>query len=148
MYKKVSIFSLLLNLLLTSFTFAQDTQELEAEQAANEKLKGESVLVSLMNTKNSSLKKELEGVHPRVFLTQSEIEGLKDKTKSQKELWQTALSRVRAMTIEPTPAPAQDRRVQNPVGLGIPEAALAYKITGEKKILRCSQEIYGSCTFL
>ena len=140
MYKRISISSLLFTLLLTSFTFAQDTQELEAEQAANKKLKGESVLVNLMKTKNSSLKKELEGVHPRVFLTQSEIEGLKDKTKSQKELWQTALSRVRAMTIEPTPAPAQDRRVQNPVGLGIPEAALAYKITGEKKYLDAAKK--------
>ena len=35
----------------------------------------------------------------------------------------------------PTPPPAQERRVQNEVGLGIPEAALAYKITGEKKYL-------------
>lgn len=135
MHKKTTIYTVFLILLLTNFVFAQDTQELEAEAARNENLKGEHPLVNLMKTKNSSLKKELEGVHPRVFLTQSEIEALKDKTKSQKELWQTALSRVRAMTIVPTPAPAQARRVQNIVGLGIPEAALAYKITGEKKYL-------------
>lgn len=140
MYMKISISSVILTLLLSSYAFAQDTQELEAEQAANKKLKGESVLVNLMKTKNSSLKKELEGVHPRVFLTQAEIDALKDKTKSQKELWQNAISRVRAMTIEPTPAPAQERRVQNPVGLGIPEAALAFKITGDKKYLEAAKK--------
>lgn len=127
-------------LLFSCLAMAQDTKELEAENATNKNLKGESVLVNLMNTKNSSLKKELEGVHPRVFLTQSEIESLKDKSLDQKELWQTALSRVRAMSIEPTPAPAQERRVQNPVGLGIPEAALAYKITGDKKYLEAAKK--------
>lgn len=140
MHKKISITAFVLSLMLANFSFAQDTQELEAEQAANKKLKGESVLVNLMKTENSSLRRELEGVHPRVFLTQAEIDALKDKTKSDKELWETALSRVRAMSIEPTPAPAQARRVQNPVGLGIPEAALAYKITGEKKYLDAAKK--------
>lgn len=137
---KISIYKVLLTLLLTSFAFAQDTQELEAERALYTNLKGEHPLVNLMKMKNSSLKKELEGVHPRVFLTQSEIDALKDKTKSQKALWQTAISRVRALSIEPTPAPAQARRVQNPVGLGIPEAALAYKITGDKKYLDAAKK--------
>lgn len=123
-----------------NFTFAQDNQELEAERLANEKLKGEHPLVNLMKTKTSSLKKELEGVHPRVFLTQPEIETLKDKSKSQKDLWQTALSRIRALTVEPPPPPAETRRVQNEVGLGIPEAALVYKITGEKKYLDAAKK--------
>lgn len=140
MFHKISTATVLLTLLFTSYTFAQDTQELEAERAVNKELKGEHPLINLMKTKNSSLKKELEGIHPRVFLTQLEINALKDKTKSQKELWQTALSRVRAMSIEPTPAPAQARRVQNPVGLGIPEAALAYKITGDKKYLDAAKK--------
>lgn len=137
---KIFISKVLLTFLLTSFAFAQDTQELEAESALNKNLKGEHPLVNLMKTKNSSLKKELEGVHPRVFLTQPEIETLKEKAKSQKKLWRMALSRVRAMSIEPTPAPAQARRVQNPVGLGIPEAALAYKITGDKKYLDAAKK--------
>lgn len=140
MNKKISIIALFLALLVTSFSFAQDTQELEAEQEINKKLNGANPLAILMKTKNSSLKKELIGVHPRVFLTQTEIDALKDKTKSQKELWQTALSRVRALTLEPAPAPAQERRVQNQVGLGIPEAALAYKITGEKKYLEAAKK--------
>ncbi len=140
MYFKTAFFTLLLFITTNNLAFSQDTQELEAENAINENLKGESPLVKLMKTKNSSLKKELEGVHPRVFLTQSEIEVLKDKTKSQKELWEIALSNVRAMSIEPTPAPAQARRVQNPVGLGIAEAALAYKITGDKQYLDAAKK--------
>lgn len=136
-----SLFSLIIiSLFTTSSFYAQDIQELEAERALNENLKGEHPLIRLMETKNSSLKKELEGVHPRVFLTQSEIEDLKIKATVQKELWETALSRVRALSVEPTPAPAQARRVQNPVGLGIPEAALAYKITGEEKYLNAAKK--------
>ena len=112
---------------------AQDAQELSAERTANKKAKGAHPLVELMKTKNSSLKSELAGKHPRVFVTQSEIDLLKQKAVSQKELWQTALSRVRAVLREPTPAPAQERRVQNETGLGIAEAAFVYKITGDKK---------------
>ena len=44
------------------------------------------------------------------------------------------------MNVEPTPAPAQARRVQNETGLGIPEAALAYKITGDKKYLDAAKK--------
>ena len=127
-------------LFLVSSAFAQDKQELEAERKAGQKLKGEHPLVNLMKTKTSSLKNELVGVHPRVFLTQAEIDALKDKTRSQKELWQTAISRVRAMSVEPPPPPAETRRAQNEVGLGIPEAALAYKITGDKKYLDAARK--------
>ena len=126
MNKKITVVTGILMLLITSFSFAQDTAELEAENAANAKLKGINPIPTLMKTLNTSLKKELVGVHPRVFLTQSEIDALKDKTKSQSELWQVAISTVRAMTVEATPAPAQERRVQNQTGLGIAEAALAY----------------------
>lgn len=131
---------LLIFAFISNFALAQDKQELEAERKASQKLKGEHPLVNLMKTKTSSLKKELEGVHPRVFLTQKEIDGLKDKTKTQKELWQTALSRVRALTVEPPSPPAEERRAQNEVGLGIPETALAYKITGDKKYLDAAKK--------
>ena len=125
---------------LFNLTFGQDKQELEAERKASLKLKGEHPLVELMKTRRSSLKAELEGVHPRVFLTQSEIDQLKDKTKTQNALWQTALSRVRALTVEPAPPPAEARRAQNEVGIGIAEAAFVYKITGEKKYLDAAKK--------
>jgi Domain of unknown function (DUF4962)/Heparinase II/III-like protein len=120
--------------------FAQDAQELEAERLASAKLKGEHPLVKLAKERPSSLKKELEGVHPRVFVTQAEINLLKDKAKSQKELWQTAISRVRALMVEPPKPPAEERRVQNEVGLGIAEAAFIYKMTGEKKYLDAAKK--------
>ena len=127
-------------LLLLSTSFAQDKQELEAERKASEQLKGEHPLEQLIKTKTSAMKPELKGVHPRVYMTQNEIDALKAKTKSQPELWETALSRVRALTDEPAPAPAQERRVQNEVGIGIAEAAFVYKITGDKKYLDAAKK--------
>lgn len=114
---------------------AQDATEVKWENTPNAKLKGEHPLIGIAREKKVVLKKELEGVHPRVYLTQQDIDKLKEKAKKHPELFATALSRVRAVTTPPTPPPAQERRVQNEVGLGIPEAALAYKITGDKKYL-------------
>jgi hypothetical protein len=140
MLKKLAIINLIIFLALPFGVFAQDKQELAAEKAANAKLKGEHPLFNLMKTKTSSLKPELNGVHPRVFLTQSEIDALKSKIKTQPELWQTAISRVRALNVEPPKPPAEERRVQNEVGLGIAEAAFIYKMTGEKKYLDAARK--------
>jgi hypothetical protein len=52
-------------------------------------------------SKPSTLRKELEGVHPRVFMTQQQIDALKVKAKSHGDLWQTAVGRVRALNVEP-----------------------------------------------
>ena len=113
--------------------YAQDAQELQAEREANARLKGDHPLVQIAKSKPSTIRKELTGVHPRVYLTQADIDQLKEKAKTHPELWQTAVSRVRALTTEPAPAPAQERRVQNEVGLGIAEAAFAFKMTGDRK---------------
>ncbi len=133
-------------LIITIFTTfsatvsAQDKQELEAEKQANAKLKGEHPLFNLMKTKTSALKPELKGVHPRVYMTQGEIDTLKEKVKTQPELWKNAIARVRALNVEPPKPPAEERRVQNEVGLGIAEAAFIYKITGEKKYLDAAKK--------
>ncbi|MEO5859384.1 MAG: DUF4962 domain-containing protein [Pyrinomonadaceae bacterium] len=118
---------------LSMLAFAQDAQELKAEKEANARLKGEHPLVQIAKSKPSSLRPALVGVHPRVFMTQGEIDQLKAKAKSERELWATAISRVRALTDEPAAAPAQERRVQNEVGLGIAEAAFLFKMTGDRK---------------
>src|SRR5437867_1242274 len=104
-------------------TFAQDRRELFREREPGKNLKGEHPLVGLMKSKTSSLRADLVGVHPRVFVTQSEIDALKTKAKTEKELWQTAVKSVRALTVEPPPPPAVTRRAQNEVGLAIAEAA-------------------------
>ncbi len=140
MLKKLAVINLIILFAFPLVAFAQDKQELEAERKASQKLKGEHPLFELMKTKTSSLKKELENVHPRVFLTQAEIDALKKKTQTQKELWQTALSRVRALMVEAPPPPAETRRAQNEVGIGIAEAALVYKITGERKYLDAAKK--------
>jgi hypothetical protein len=119
---------------------AQDSRELKAERESSARLKGAHPLVALMESKRSSLKPELEGVHPRVFLTQSEIDALKEKAKTEKELWQIAVSRVRAVSVEPPPPPAETRRAQNEVGIGIAEAAFVYKMTGDKKYLDAAKK--------
>ena len=137
---KRNIIAIFLLISAALITFAQDAQELKAESEGNKNLKGEHPLFQLARTKPSSLKKELEGVHPRVFMTQQEIETLKEKVKTEPELWKTALTRVRAMTVEPPVPPAEERRVQNEVGIGIAEAAFVYKITGEKKYLDAAKK--------
>jgi hypothetical protein len=119
---------------------AQDSQELKAEREASVRLKGEHPLVAIAKSKPSALRPELAGVHPRVFMTQAEIDVLKRKTLSQKGLWQTAVSRVRALNVEPPKPPAEERRVQNEVGIGMAEAAFVYKITGEKKYLNAAKK--------
>lgn len=140
MFKKLAILSLIVSFAFPASLLAQDKQELEAERKASQRLKGEHPLVELSKTKTSALKKELENVHPRVFLSQSELDALKAKTKSQPELWQTALARVRALAVEPPAPPAEARRVQNEVGIGAAEAAFVYKLTNDKKYLDAARK--------
>ena len=103
-YKLKTIALVLLVFVISGLS--QDSQELEAERAASARLKGEHPLIALIRSKPSSLQPELVGVHPRVFLTQAEIDALKEKARSQKELWQTAIANVRALTVEPAKPPA------------------------------------------
>lgn len=140
MLKKIAVLTLIVFFAFPVSFVAQDKQELEAERLASSRLKGEHPLIALSKTKPSTLKKELEGVHPRVFMTQGEIDALRAKTKSQPELWNAALARVRALTVEPPPPPAEARRVQNEVGIGIAEAAFVYKITNDKKYLEAAKK--------
>lgn len=140
MIKKLIIYSLIITITAASIAFAQDRQELEAEKQANAKLAGNHPLFELMRTKNSALKPELKGVHPRVYMTQREIDGLRAKMKTEPELWQTAIARVRALNVPPPAPPAEERRVQNEVGLGIAEAAFIYKMTGERKYLDAARK--------
>jgi hypothetical protein len=140
-FKKLGIFLTLIYLLVSLISIpAQDQKELEAERSASGKLKGEHPLVAISKTKPSSLRKELVGIHPRVFMTQTEIDALKEKTKTQRELWRTALSRVRALLVEPPAPPAETRRAQNEVGIAIAEAAFVYRMTGEKKYLNAAKK--------
>jgi len=121
---------------IVSPLIAQDSRELQQEKVASKKLKGEHPLVELMRSLKSTLKPELNGAHPRVYVTEKELDDLRVKAHgSNSELWQQALKNIRALNTEPAPPPAQTRRAQNDVGLAIAEAAFVYKIENDKKYL-------------
>jgi hypothetical protein len=122
-------------------TPAQDARELEQERSANKKLKGEHPLAELMRTRKSTLRPELLGAHPRVYVTDKELAELRERARtSHRELWQQAISHVRALDEDPPPPPAQQRRQQNDVGIAIAEAAFVYKIEGDKKYLEAARK--------
>src|SRR5213078_3644377 len=81
---------------------AQDARELEQERTASKKLKGEHPLLELMRTRKSALRTELLGVHPRVYVTDKELAELRQRARtSHRELWQQAISHVRALAADP-----------------------------------------------
>jgi len=122
-------------------SLAQDARELEQERTASNKLKGEHPLVELMRTRKSVLRPELLGVHPRVYVTNMELANLRQRAHtSHRELWQGALSHIRALNAEPPAPPAEKRRQQNDVGIAIAEAAFVYKIEGDKKYLDAARK--------
>ena len=119
----------------------QDARELESERSASAKLKGPHPLTQLMEGANSRLREELRGVHPRVYVTAKGLEDLRRRARTtHREVWRLALEQVRALRVEPPAPPAQERRVQNEVGIGIAEAALAYKVEGDRKYLDAARK--------
>lgn len=127
-------------LALAAAAAAQDARELDAERARDARLSGEHPLVVLMRQHPAALRPALRGVHPRVYVTAAEIAALRERARTtHRELWQRSLRNVRALTAAPPPAPAQARRAQNEVGLGIAEAALAYRIEGDPKYLAAAK---------
>jgi hypothetical protein len=132
---------LLLALALPPAALAQDARELKDENTPSQKLQGEHPLTRLAATRNSKLRKELRGVHPRVYVTAAGLATLRERARTtHRAIWQRALANVRALKVEPPKAPAQERRVQNEVGMGIAEAALAWKVEGDPKYLAAAKK--------
>ena len=131
-------------LIITTFqapAFAQDSRELQQERVASDNLKGEHPLAELMRTRNSKLRPELMGVHPRVYITDKELEELRERSRTtHRELWQQAIRQVRALVADPPPPPATGRRQQNDVAIAIAEAAFIYKIEGDRKYLDAARK--------
>jgi hypothetical protein len=137
----VGLVLLLAALALPAPARAQDARELEAERAASSKLKGAHPLERLMRTRTSKLRPELAGVHPRVYVTAQGLEALRQRARTtHRAVWQRALANVRALQVEPPAPPAQERRVQNEVGMGIAEAALAYQVERDPKYLAAAKK--------
>src|SRR6478672_4432645 len=87
------ILLILASIILPASLFAQDARELQQERTASNKLKGEHPLVELMRARKSTLRPELMGVHPRVYVTDKELADLRERARtSHRELWQQAIS--------------------------------------------------------
>ena len=93
-------------------------------------------LAAIMQAHPAALRTELHGVHPRVYTTPAGLEQLRQRARtSHRALWQRALTNLVALHEAPAPAPAQVRRAQNTVAIGMVGAALAYQIEGEQRYL-------------
>jgi hypothetical protein len=122
-------------LILGACAYGQDARE-SLGAGIDPKQKGPHPLLQVMAAHPAAMKAELVGVHPRVFFTDGELAVLRERAKTtHKDIWQHALSTMIALQQEPAAAPAQERRAQNDVGLGIAEAAFAYRIDGDPKYL-------------
>lgn len=131
---------LLLTLMLPGAT-AQDAREALGPRDSSAKPNGAHPLTHLMAAAHSSLRPELRGKHPRVYVTADGLAELRKRAQTtHRALWQRALQNVRALKREPPVPPAQERRAQNEVGIGIAEAALAYKIEGDPKYLAAARK--------
>lgn len=102
---------------------------------------GSHPLSLLMQKQPSIPRKALKGRHPRVFFGPEDVAALRDKAKSsQAARWQRVLAGLRVFRSEPPAPPAQARRSQNVVGLGIAESALAYVIEQDPKYLAAAKK--------
>jgi len=114
-----------------------------ADEALGPKDSGgkQTYLLKEMASLRSSPKPELMGVHPRVYFTQAELDALREKAHgSQRDWWQQRVTHLRVWRGAPPTPPAEKRRAQNDVALAIAEAAFAYKMDGDPKVLAAARQ--------
>jgi hypothetical protein len=127
--------------LLASFAFTQDKYEDLGVKDTKVKALNPHPLTALMERVNAKLKPELAGKHPRVFVTDEELQALRVRAHtSHAEIWRGVVSNLRALQGDPPPPPAEARRAQNDVAIAIAEAALAYKIDGDTRYLAAAKK--------
>lgn len=101
--------------------------------------KGRPPLVDMMTTLPATLKPELMNVHPRVYFTDSELASLRQRAHgSDAAEWKRVTAHIRAVEVPPPPPPAETRRAQNEVGMGIVEAAFAYRMDRDPRYLKAA----------
>lgn len=124
----------------SSSLLAQDAREALGPRQGKAK-GGPHPLQALMQAHPAPLRTELRGVHPRVFITSAGLADLKQRAATtHKAEWQQALSGLVAMKQDPAPSPAQKRRAQNTVAIGIAGAAMAYRIEGDERYLAAARK--------
>ena len=88
-----------------------------------------------------TLKPDLVGVHPRVFVTTSELEALRERARTtHRDDWTKATRNIVALKKAPPPVPGpQERRSQNDVAFAIVEVSLAYAIDRKPEYLTAAK---------
>ena len=89
-----------------------------------------------------TLKPELVGVHPRVFVTAAELQILRARAAStHRAEWQQVLRNLPAMKGAPPPPPGpQERRSQNNAAFAIAGVSLAYAIEQRQEYLAAAKQ--------
>jgi hypothetical protein len=87
------------------------------------------------------LKPELVGVHPRVFVTATQLDVLRVRARTtHRAEWQRALADLVALKQAPPPVPGpQERRSQNNVALAITGVSVAYAIEQDPRYLHAAR---------
>jgi hypothetical protein len=125
--------------LATRQALAQDAREALGTMIGKP-TSGPHPLETIMREQPAALRPELRGVHPRVFTTRAGLDQLRQRSRgSHRALWAKALDGLVAMREDPPPAPAQKRRAQNTVAIGMVGAAMAYCIEGEARYLEAAK---------
>jgi hypothetical protein len=131
--------------LLSGLDFTPTAQGQDAREqlgtGTNPQMMGAHPLLAIEAAHPAALKPEYTGVHPRIFVTDAELETLRQRSRTtHRDLWQRALSTMISPHEKPAPAPAQGRRSQNSVGLSIAEAAFVYRIEQDPKYLALAKK--------
>src|SRR5439155_12911663 len=89
-----------------------------------------------------TLKPELDGVHPRVFVTKAEIDTLRQRARTtHKDEWQKVLASLPALKGSPPPPPGpQERRSQNDVSFAIAGVSLAAAVDENPAYLAAAKQ--------
>jgi hypothetical protein len=88
-----------------------------------------------------ALKPELVGAHPRVFVTRSGLDALRERTRTtHRGDWVKVTQNLAALKKAPPPVPGpQERRSQNDVAFAIAEVSLAYAIDRKPEYLTAAK---------
>lgn len=100
----------------------------------------EHPIEALMQTVTWRVRPELRGIHPRVFVTEEELETLRERARTTHlALWQDVTDDLGALEYEPAPAPAQERRAQNTVAIRLAEISFAWAIDRDPRYLEAAR---------
>jgi hypothetical protein len=88
-----------------------------------------------------TLKPELVGIHPRVFVTNADLDALRVRARTtHRAEWEKATAHLAAMKGAPPPVPGpQERRSQNDVAFAIAEVSLAYAVERRPEYLAAAK---------